>query len=111
MIGLGGAVSALAYAGIGAGLGTVGAAVISSRSGKGESRAHAADLLTNAAGELMDRLSASNKEADETNRNLRTTLQSVTDVLDMLLPYMTGVVPPDVITEARRVLMTGKLAI
>lgn len=68
---MGDVLTALAYAGAGAGIGTIGAAVITSRGQKGEARAHAADLIANAAGELADRVTKLNDRLEEQNKTLR----------------------------------------
>jgi hypothetical protein len=67
---MGDVLAALAYAGAGAGIGTIGAAVITSRGQKGESRAHAADLIANAAGELADRVTKLNEHLEVQNQDL-----------------------------------------
>ena len=95
-------VTALAYAGVGAGVGTIGASIISSRSGKGESRAHAAEMISAAAGGLTDRMGRLNDKLDTDNRDLRLAVRSLTDVIDLLLPYLTTA-PPAVLAKAKKI--------
>lgn len=105
-----GILTALSYAGIGAGLGTVGASFIAARSSRGESRAHAAELLSNAAGGLADRLSTLNEKLDKDNRELREALSSLIQMLDMLLPYIKDA-PTEIITKAQKISKHAKLAL
>lgn len=81
---LGEVLAAVGYAGVGAGLGSIGAAAIASRSGKSEARAHAADLITNAAGSLADRLDRMNTLLEEENVQMRLAINSLADVMDEL---------------------------
>lgn len=69
---------ALAYAGVGSGLGAVLAAVISSRSGRSQVRAQAADLLTEAA----ERVSHMNQSLDKENRMLRYDISQIIRAVD-----------------------------
>lgn len=105
-----GLLQALSYAGIGAGLGTVGASFIAARSGRGESRAHAAEILSNAAGCLADRLSKLNEELDQDNRELREVLFSMIEVIDMLIPYIKDA-PEDIRTKAEKISKHAKQAL
>lgn len=105
-----GILSALSYAGIGAGLGTVGASIIAARSSRGEQRAHAAEILSNAAGGLADRLSTLNEKLDKDNRELREALFSLIEVIDMLLPYIKEA-PPNIITKVEKISKQAKQAL
>lgn len=78
--------AALSYAGAGAAVGSIGAALISSRSGKAEARAHAADLITNAAGALADRLATLNAKLDHDNSELRKSISMLSAVIDEMIP-------------------------
>ena len=75
------AVNALAYAGVGSGLGTIIAAVVAARSRHGEARAQAADLITEAA----ERISNMNRALDRENRSLRKDLEDLADSIDGFL--------------------------
>ena len=97
--GMGTILAALAYAGVGAGLGTIGASFIAARSSRGESRAHAAEILSNAAGGLADRMSKLNERLDKDNRELRDALSSLIEVIDLIIPYIKDA-PTDIITKA-----------
>ena len=79
------AAGALAYAGVGAAVGSVGAAAITAHSGKGESRAHAADLISNAAGELADRQAAAINRLELRLDRMAQALIMLTSVDDELL--------------------------
>lgn len=74
--------------GLGAAIASVVIAVINSFSKKGESRANAADLVTNAAGGLIDRLNQDNKDLRGENRHLREAILTLTDVLDNIVDEM-----------------------
>lgn len=80
-----GIVNSLVTGGIGAALGSIGVAVITTRSRKAESRAAAADLVTNASVGLIDRLDRDNKRLGEENRDLRAAILMLTDVVDEVL--------------------------
>lgn len=101
--------AALAYAGAGAGIGSIGAAIITSRSGKSESRAHAADLIANAAGTLADRLDKMNTTLEAENRQLRHAVTCLTAAIDEMVPMLSG--PPDVIARIKKATNAAKLAI
>ncbi len=105
-----GFLAALAYAGVGAGVGTIGASIVTARSGRGESRAHAAELLSNAAGGLADRLSTLNEKLDKDNRELRDAVGSLIEVIDLLLPYIKDA-PPGVISKAEKMSQHARRAI
>lgn len=81
---VGDVLAALAYAGAGGGMASIGVAVISSRSGKAEARAHAADLITNAAGSLADRLDRINTTLEQENIQMRMAINALADVMDEL---------------------------
>ena len=98
----------LIIGGVGAALGAIGAAIIQSIGGKSESRAHAADLVVTAASGLMDRTLARDTRLEEENRKLRRALLNTTDMLETLLPLMIDL-PPEVVAEAKRVVVTSKL--
>jgi seryl-tRNA synthetase len=80
------AIIALVTGGVGAAVGGVGTALIQSVSHKGESRAAAADLLTNAAGNLADRLDRMNHHLSEENAQMRAALVALTEAVEELLP-------------------------
>ena len=95
--------SALAYAGIGAGLGTIGAAYIQSRSRRAESRANAADMLATGYGGLADRLSRDNEAKDDQIHTLRDVLLKLTDAVDLLLVAMDALLNHVTVGEVRTV--------
>lgn len=94
-------ISALAYAGVGAGLGTVGAAAIASRSGKAQSRAEATSLLTNSAVGFSERVSAHNIELTKENREAREALINITDAMDLVLDAMDTLLKQVVVNGGR----------
>ena len=85
-------VSSLISGGIGAGVTAIVVALIQQVGRRGESRAQAADLITHAATEMVDRLSVDNRE-------LRTAVLLLTDVLDYALPHIDA--PPEVLSKLR----------
>ena len=78
--------------GLGATIGSVITAVVQVLSHRGESRATAADLVTKAAGTLVDRL-------DRENKQLREAVLLLTDVLDEVLPQLQA--PADVVAKLK----------
>lgn len=76
--------AAIVSGGVGAALGGIGAAIITSMGGKGESRAHAADLVANAAAGLVDRVIARDERIDKENAVLRHALSDILDVIDQI---------------------------
>lgn len=77
--------AALAYAGIGGAVGSVGAALVTARSGKGEARAHAADLVASAAGNLATTQAATIARLDTENEDMRKSIVALTRCIDELL--------------------------
>ena len=75
------AIQALAYAGVGSGVGAIIAAFISAHSKKGSARAEAADLLTEAA----ERVARVNIQLDNEVRKLRGDLELVAEAIDKFL--------------------------
>lgn len=106
---IGDVLAALAYAGVGAGLGSIGAAVVTSRSGKSEARAHAADLIANAAGSLADRLEKMNTNLETENRQLRQAVGCLVDAIDEMVPMLIG--PPEAIRKIKAATSAAKQAI
>lgn len=88
MSGIGGAVTALAYAGVGAGVGSIGAAIVSTHASKGESRAHAANLISEAAAGLAERQVEIIDRITQQNERMRQAIILLSDVLDELLPQL-----------------------
>lgn len=88
--------------GAGAVVGSIAVAVINTRSKKGESRATAADLVTNAAGGLIDRLEKTNDRLDGENKHLRAAILSLTDAVDDCLTCAAAPDPdPDMVQRVR----------
>jgi Skp family chaperone for outer membrane proteins len=81
-------IPALLTGGLGAALGGIGTAVIQSFSGKGVSRAEAADRVTNAAGNLADRLDKEIARRDTEIQRMRKALSSLTEAIEDLLPMV-----------------------
>lgn len=73
-----GMVPALVTGGVGATIGGIITAVIQVLSHRGESRATAADLVTKAAGTMVERL-------DRENRSMRKAILLLTEVLDEMI--------------------------
>jgi seryl-tRNA synthetase len=82
-------ITALITGGVGAAVGGVGTALIQSVSHKNESRAAAADLVTNAAGNLADRLDKLNTRLECENSQMRKAMVALTEAVEELLPVVT----------------------
>lgn len=102
-------VSALVSGGVGVSMGAIGTAVVQSVSGKSESRAHAADMVADAAGNLADRLSKLNEKLDGENRQMRTAILLLTDVVDQILPLVNA--PPQTVAQLKKVNNAAKMAV
>lgn len=86
-------VPAIITGGLGAAIGSIGTALIQSMSNRGEARAIAADRVTNAAGNLADRLDKMNStlearlaERENENRHMREAMVTLTEAVEDLLP-------------------------
>lgn len=82
-------VTALITGGLGATVGGIGTAIVQAASHKGESRATAADLVSNAAGNLADRLDKLNAKLETENRQMRKAMVSLTEAIEEMLPVVT----------------------
>ena len=71
--------------GIGAGVATIAAAVIQARTGKGEARAHAADMLAEASGTLSTHYVNEIARLIERSTAMRAALNELTEAVDELL--------------------------
>ncbi len=109
MVSTAGAITALAYAGVGAGVGSIGAAIISSRAGRGEARAHAADLIADAASSLSDRQAATINRLSLENEKMRKAIMGLADVLDEVLPQLP--LPKADLAKLKRATNAAKLAV
>lgn len=88
-------VPALVTGGLGAAVGSIGTALIQSVSARGEARAVAADRVTNAAGNLADRLDKMNSalqdqlaRSEAQNTQMRRAMVSLTEAVEDLLPIV-----------------------
>lgn len=107
-------VPALVTGGIGAAVGSIGTALVQSVSSRGEARAVAADRVTNAAGNLADRMDRMNttlverlSKSEEQNIQMRRAMVSLTEAVEDLLP----VVPDDVTRrKVQKAINTARLA-
>jgi hypothetical protein len=102
-------VTGLITGGVGVSLGAIGTAIVQSMSGKSESRAHAADLVADAAGNLADRLSRLNEKLDGENRQMRTAILLLTDVVDQVTPLVSA--PPQTIAQLKKINNAAKMAV
>ncbi len=91
----GGVLATLITGGLAAALGGVFTAVLQAVSRHGESKASAADLVTKAAGAMVDRLEQEAKEAraelkelTRENKTLRDVVVLLTEVLDEVIPQL-----------------------
>lgn len=100
-------VPALVTGGLGATIGSIGTAVVQSMSSRGESRAIAADRVTNAAGNLADRLDKFNSKLEQENRRLRLAVSSLCEAIEDIIPTIGDESVRDrahaAVVEARRV--------
>lgn len=94
--------SALITGGVGAAIGSIGTALVQLISKRGESRAIAADRVSNAAGNLADRLDRMNAALEKQNAQLRTAVIAVSEVMDELIPLVSD----DVVRERAHAAMT-----
>lgn len=99
--------------GLGAAIGGIGTAVIQSISSRGEARAVAADRVTNAAGNLADRLDKMNNKLEERlalredeNRRMREAMVALTEAVEDLLP----IVPDPQRVKVQKAIRTARLA-
>lgn len=104
---------ALITGGLGAAIGSIGTAMIQSISSRGESRAIAADRVTNAAGNLADRLDKMNStlearlaRSEDENRQMRQALMALAEAVEDLLP----VIPDDVHEKVQAALNKARIS-
>jgi hypothetical protein len=95
-------ITSLITGGLGATLGGVLTAALQVVSKRGESRATAAELVTRAAGQMVDRL-------DRENKQLREAILLLTDVLDEVLPGLSA--PEDAIRKLKAAKMAAQKAV
>ena len=62
--------------------GSIGTAIVQTFSAKGEARATAADRVTNAAGNLADRLDKLNTKLEEENTAMRKAMVALTEAVE-----------------------------
>lgn len=95
--------------GLGVTLGSIGAAIIQAITRRSENRAHAADMVADAAGNLADRLSKLNDKLDGENRQMRNAILLLTDVVDQIIPLVSA--PPHTIASLKKANNAAKMAI
>ena len=95
-------IGTLVTGGLGATVGGLLTAVLQVMSRRGESRATAADLVTRAAGSLVERL-------DRENKQLREAVLLLTDVLDEVLPLVQA--PPAIMEKLRSAKRTAQRSV
>ena len=93
-------VVALFTGGLGAAIGSVGTALIQTISKKGEARAVAADRVTNAAGNLVDRLDKLNTKLEEEKSQMRKAMVALTEAVEDIIPYLQDEEVKDRVREA-----------
>lgn len=106
---IGSTVTALAYAGIGAGLGSIGAALVQSMSGKSESRAKATDMIAEAASNLSDRQANTINRLSLENEKMRKAIILLSDVIDEVLPQLP--LNKMELTKLRKAINAAKMAV
>lgn len=100
-------VVALITGGLGAALGSIGTALIQSVSKKGEARAVAADRVTNAAGNLADRLDKLNTKLEQENMQMRKAMVALTEAVEDM---MEGIVDPIQRKRVQKAINTARIA-
>jgi seryl-tRNA synthetase len=100
-------VVALITGGLGAALGSIGTALIQSVSKKGEARAVAADRVTNAAGNLADRLDKLNTKLEQENTQMRKAMVALTEAVEDM---MEGIVDPIQRKRVQKAINTARIA-
>lgn len=89
-------------------IGSIIMSVIQSISGKGVSRADAADRVTNAAGNLADRMDRMNSALEKENLALRRSVIALSEVVDELIPLIPD---EDQRVHATRAVKAARLAL
>jgi hypothetical protein len=102
-------VSLLVSGGAGAAFTAVATPLIQHLSHRSETRAHAADLIADAAGSVADRYSKLNDQLDIRNRQMRTAIMVLTDTVDQIGPYLNA--PTSVTQQLKRANHAAKTAI
>lgn len=98
----------LVTGGLGAAIGSIATAVVEATSKRGESRATAADRVSNAAGNLADRLDRMNVQLDKENEQIRAAVIALGDAMEEVIPLL----PDDVAREkAISALRASRLAL
>ena len=92
--------STLVSGGLGAGLGVIGTALVQLFGGKAESRAKAADIITDAAGGLASTAAKMVIRLDKDNAQLRQAVLLLTDVLDEVIPQLDA--PPEILDKLQQ---------
>ena len=103
------AASYLVTGGVGVTIGTIGAALIQAFTSRSEGRAHAADMVADAAGNLTDRLTRLNDRLDDENKQMRRAIILLTDVVDQIIPLVGA--PPETIAQLKKANNSAKLAV
>lgn len=76
---------------------------------RSETRAHAADLIAEAAGNMTDRMSKLNEQLDARNRQMRTAIMLLTDAVDQILPFIDA--SPQIVQQLKKANNAAKTAI
>lgn len=95
--------------GLGVTLGSIGAAAVQAFTRRSENRAHAADMVADAAGNLADRLSRLNDKLDGDNKQMRNAILLLTEVVDQIIPLVSA--PPQTIAHLKKANNAAKMAI
>ena len=105
---------AIITGGLGAAVGSIGTALVQSFSSRGEARAVAADRVTNAAGNLADRLDKMNTKLEDRiairesdNRRMREAIIALTEAVEDLIPSA----PEPARTKAKEAVRIARLAV
>ena len=89
-----GVTEVLVAGGLGSAFGSIVTAIVQVRGKKGESRASAADLIAEAAGGFVDRVTKANEKLEAENAQLREALVRLADAVDMVTDEIVGKAHP-----------------
>jgi hypothetical protein len=94
---------------VGAAFGAVGGEIVRHFTTRKETSAHAMEMMTDAAGNLADRLARLNERLDGENRQLRTAIMLLTDVVDQIIPLVSA--PHHIVAELKKANNAAKMAV
>jgi hypothetical protein len=109
MSGVSATASLLVSGGLGVTIGTVATAVIQAMTVRGETKARAADMVADAAGNVTDRVTKLNDRLDAENHQMRTAIILLTDVVDQIIPLVQAT--PETVAQLKKANNAAKMAV